>query len=296
MHFDKTPSQLAEQEGNYVLNSGDLKLHISSKDCRITALNHREATILTSGPELNLWRAATDNDGIREWDGQEDKPLVQWLNAGYNALTLREGKVSVDHSEEHPVLIIDKILIGTDSSKPIRCIQRISSLFENGYIIDTEVRIHEGLPTLPRIGLLMTAAPGFEHVSWFGRGPHENYIDRAEASFLREYEQEIADQFVPYILPQECGNHTDTRWLKLKGNRTLTLEGDFPMEFSALNHSPSDLFNARHTTDLPHRDETWLSVDYLQRGLGTGSCGPQTRDEYTLSTGHYRFRIHLRVN
>ena len=294
--YDEAGISQEENNKRFVINNGDLALRISEKECRILSLESGGETILSSGPELHLWRAATDNDGIRGWEGQETKPLGQWLAAGLDSLRLKEGRVYRDDSEGHPVLIIDKTLVGSDDSKPIRCIQKISSLMNNGYILDTEVRIDEGLPSLPRIGLIMTAAPGFKDVSWFGRGPHENYIDRSESAFLRTYEQKISDQFVPYILPQECGSHTDTRWVKLKGRKIFQLEGDFPMEFSALPYSPEDLFAARHTTDLPEREDTWLSVDYLQRGLGTGSCGPQTREEYTVSTGHYRFRVHFRVD
>ena len=296
MTFEPNSISLDNNEKAYMLTSGDLNLTVSEKDCRITAVTLKDETILVDGPDLNLWRAPTDNDGIRGWSGQDDKPLGQWLKAGLNNLKLRDGSVTIEKQDDHPTLLIDRTLIGTDPQKPIRCIQRISSLQKNGYILDTEVRIHEGLPSLPRIGLIMKAAPGFTNINWFGRGPHENYIDRAESAFFRVYDQKIEDQYVPYILPQECGNHTDTRWLKLKGKNTLHIEGDFPMEFSALNHSPADLYEARHTTDLIQRNETWLSLDYLQRGLGTGSCGPQTREEYTVSTGHYRFRIHFKID
>ncbi|OQY34348.1 MAG: hypothetical protein B6241_05030 [Spirochaetaceae bacterium 4572_59] len=295
VEYDNEDLTFHKDSENIVFRSAETSITVSEKECTIMGMAFKGETVLKKGPDLHLWRAATDNDGIRDWEGQDQKPLGQWLAAGLNKLSLKEGRVYRDESPGHKVLTIDKTLIGTDPDKEIRCIQRISSLTDNGFILDTEVRLHEGLPSLPRVGLIMTSFPIFNDVSWFGKGPHENYIDRAESAFLREYEQKIADQFVPYILPQECGNHTDTRWLELKGKRKLRIEGDFPMEFSALYHSPSDLFEARHTTDLVKRDETWLSLDYLQRGLGTGSCGPQTRDEYTVSTGHYRFRIHLKI-
>ena len=94
----------------------------------------------------------------------------------------------------------------------------------------------------------------------------------------------------PDILPQECGNHSETRWMSLSnGKETLKVEADRTFEFSALHYSPEDLYAARHVTDLPVKKETWLTLDLQQRGLGTGSCGPQTRKEYELSGGIYQF-------
>jgi len=287
-------ARLGEDEEGYSLENGDAVLRVSRKEGVITGLQQGSRTILTSGPRLNLWRAATDNDGIREWSGQEDKPLGQWQAAGLDDLKLLECRVASEESEGGVSLILERTLAGRDPEKPVRSVQRITPAEGGGFLVDTEIDIHPGLPTLPRVGVIMTLAPGFENLAWFGRGPHENYTDRAESAFLGIYRSDVGGQFVPYILPQECGNHTDTRWLTLdNGTAGLRIEGDCPLEFSALHHSPADLFAARHTTDLPLREETWLTVDYRQRGLGTGSCGPQTREEYAVSPGLYRFSLLL---
>ncbi len=297
---------LPEHPGGEYLTEGEKKIFRNGRtSLNISGNNHEHMTIVldeealtVQGPVLNLWRAGTDNDGIRDWSGQEEKPLGQWLAAGLNALTLLDSSFSALEDDQRVQLILDRTYTGKDPEKKIRHTQRISAAASGGIIIDNEIIIPRGYPSLPRVGLLLETAPGYSDLSWFGRGPHENYIDRAESAFLGIYRQKLADQFVPYILPQECGNHTDTRWLKLKGSGKpgLFIEGDFPMEFSALPYSPDQLFSARHTSDLRAGDSTWLSVDFIQRGLGTGSCGPQTREEYTVSTGHYRFRLHIQAS
>ena len=38
-----------------------------------------------------------------------------------------------------------------------------------------------------------------------------------------------------------------------------------------------------------------LSLDHAQRGLGTASCGPDTRPQYRLDAPVYRFAYVLRV-
>ncbi len=278
------------------LRNRDLTITLSEKEGLMTRIDSTGDPLIRRGPDLNLWRAATDNDGIREWTGQEEKPLGQWLAAGLDKLALRSASLTWNRENLKEMASLERIYTGTDPDLQIRHLLRISPAVSGGFILDNEIIIPHGFPSLPRVGLLMETDKGFNRISWYGRGPHENYIDRAESAFFGKYTQKTADQYVPYILPQECGNHTDTRWLKLErnGRPGLFVEGDFPMEFSVLPYSPHQLFAARHTTDLKEGDSTWLSVDFIQRGLGTGSCGPQTREEYTVSTGHYRFRIHIR--
>ena len=54
------------------------------------------------------------------------------------------------------------------------------------------------------------------------------------------------------------------------------------MVFAARRHSDSALEAATPTADLARADDrrTWLDVDHLVRGFGTGSCGPDTLPVY----------------
>ena len=92
-----------------------------------------------------------------------------------------------------------------------------------------------------------------------------------------------------YVMPQEHGHHTDTRWLELAspGGKTLLVEGSPSFEFNATHFTAEDLFACRHTTDLVSRPETILYLDAAHRGVGTASCGPDTLEEYRLTHGTY---------
>jgi hypothetical protein len=105
----------------------------------------------------------------------------------------------------------------------------------------------------------------------------------------------VADEYVPYILPQEHGHHCDTRWLELTGDGGgLRVEGRPAIGFSASHFTAGDLYGARHTSDLEPRAETILSLDHAQRGLGTASCGPDAAERYRLNEASYRFDYVLR--
>jgi beta-galactosidase len=101
----------------------------------------------------------------------------------------------------------------------------------------------------------------------------------------------VVDQYVPYIMPQEHGHKTDVRWLALADIRGqgLRVAGDPTLEFSASHFTDDDLYRARHTRDLKPRPKVILNLDAAQRGLGKGSCGPDTLPQYCLLAPEYWF-------
>ena len=85
-----------------------------------------------------------------------------------------------------------------------------------------------------------------EHVSYYGFGPEENYIDRNKGAMLGRYDYNVTDNCTPYLYPQECGNRTHVKEVLIHGeNKVLLLEGD-DFEMSALHYTPYELENARH--------------------------------------------------
>ena len=140
------------------------------------------------------------------------------------------------------------------------------------------------------------SGPGLERLSWYGRGPWENYSDRLASALVGRFESTVADEYVPYIVPQEHGHHSDTRWLSLQSDAGLGLrvEGRPTIGFSASHFTAADLYGALHTCDLEPRREVFLNLDHAQRGLGTASCGPDTAERYRLLERSYRFTYALR--
>ncbi|MEI6073555.1 MAG: glycoside hydrolase family 2 TIM barrel-domain containing protein [Verrucomicrobiae bacterium] len=245
--------------------------------------------ILVSGPELQIWRAATDNDGIKGWSGQEHKPLGRWLDAGIPNAVIKPEPVRVSRTKSGDVRVacghVAACLI-SQSAVRLRHVYTIrpdgTILVENLFIVDRKAA------DLPRLGVRLILAPGFENLAWFGRGPFENYSDRKRAAMIGRYSGSVADQYVPYIVPQEHGNHTDIRWLSLDNGRTsVRFSAPGLLEFSASHFTAGDLFVATHTCDLKPRPETILNLDYRQRGLGTASCGPDTGEAYRIPAGRH---------
>ena len=162
---------------------------------------------------------------------------------------------------------------------------------------------HNTLPYIPRIGNTLAINPAFKTVAWYGRGPHENYIDRNEGAAFGIYEKTVADMHTPYIRPQENGYRTDTRWLSLKSKQQqmIEIEGIRPFGFSALHHTNADVDeglekNNQHTIDVPQRPNIYLNIDYKQMGVGgDDTWGAPVHNKYKIFPGDYFFGYIMRV-
>jgi beta-galactosidase len=157
--------------------------------------------------------------------------------------------------------------------------------------------VPQGLDDLPRLAVRLTLAPALENLAWFGLGPGESYCDRREGSFVGIHRSTVSGQYFPYIVPQEHGHHCDTRWLELtdRKGRGLRFEAvDALFGFNA-THLPDEVLDpAHHPSELTPQAETTLYLDAAMRGLGTGSCGPDTRPEYRIGPGTYTLTYRVR--
>jgi hypothetical protein len=157
-------------------------------------------------------------------------------------------------------------------------------------------------PEIPRIGVRFTLPGKYENLSWFGRGPHENYCDRYTSAFVDYYESTVLEQYFPYIRPQENGYKTDTRWMKLTDDNGsgVLVDGMPQLSFSAL-HNPIEDFdqgtkeNYKHTNDIVPKDQIYVTIDMKQMGVGgDNSWGAKPYPQYLISAGDYSFQFRMR--
>jgi beta-galactosidase len=152
------------------------------------------------------------------------------------------------------------------------------------------------LPLLPRVGIALALAKDFENLRWLGRGPWENYSDRKDATDLGVWHSTVTQQYVPYVRPQENGNHEDTRWVELTDTNGFGLKisaTENPFSFSALHFTANDLATTRHNFELNPRQETVLSLDAKMCGLGNSSCGPGVLEKFSVPPQNYRLNLKI---
>ena len=294
-----TRSDIVEAEENddeIVLRANGVAAVFSRAAATLTRFSRDGDNVLHAPLKLQVWRAATDNDGVRLWSGQEGKALGRWFQAGIDKLELRAVSCDLQRDENGARVVCE-------TSGDLPTLENAVShhavyvLDNNGALsIENEITVDESLKDLPRVGVSFALKNGFEQFSYCGRGPLENYADRKRGSVIDVFETTVSDQYVPYVMPQEHGNRTDVRWFALQnGREVLTVHAAETFEASVSHFTPEDLFAARHTIDLTPRAETIVNIDAQQRGLGTQSCGPDTLESYRIEAGTHLLNFTLQL-
>lgn len=285
---------LTETSNKIVVVGNKFKVEFNKSTGRITSIVSGKNELIAqtgdiTGPQLNVYRSPIEND----------RPYIEnWKKASLNQLVANTISVEAKQISESLASIKTQIIYSSDSGTfKHECMYEISG---NG-IIQLKNKLtpsgFDDLKVLPRVGLKLGLSEGLEQVSWYGRGPHENYPDRKESAFLGAYQSTVTDLYVPYLTPQENGARSDTRCLELafKGHSTpaIKIESDSPFVFSALHYDASDLEKALIREKLRSRKETILCLDAKISGLGNASCGPEPLTRYLVPVQPYEFSFTL---
>ncbi len=273
---------------------------------RLESFNFKGKELMLKGPEPDFWRPPTDND----YGYNMDKLLGAWKKAGEMAKVTR-----ADIGQTHPgkVVVTFAYDIPDSEGKKIGGLATTWTIFGTGDIVvkNQFSKLSGSVPEMPRIGMQMQLPAEYNNLTWLGRGPHENYSDRKTSAYVGLYESTVADQYTPYIRPQENGYKTDTRWLTLTNDSGsgIMIAGDPLFCFSALNNihddfeSPGKLSQYRkdaitantHTIDVKPRDLVNLNVDLGQMGVGgDNSWGARVHPQYRLLENKYEYSFRIR--
>lgn len=168
---------------------------------------------------------------------------------------------------------------------------------QNGNELTFTFTIPEDLPDLPRLGILIELPRDYEHLTWYGRGPWDNYPDRKVSCPIGLWKSTVSKQYIHYPRPQDSGNHEDCTMVELrtKKGKILRIEAiDEPFSFSALPYSAQYIASKTHDYELEDQGHTYLSIDCAVLGLGNSSCGPGVLKKYAIDktkTHTLRLRI-----
>lgn len=260
----------------------------------ISSLRMQGTELIASGPKLNVWRAPTDNDAAERRGNQA---AWAWREAGLDRVVHQIRGSQVRRLAPQVVqIVVDSFVCAPDRDDGFDCTYTYAIYASGDILLDLQVLPSPNLPPLPRIGLQMRMPEGYERFTWYGRGPHEAYVDRKEGAAVGLYSGTVDEQYEPYIMPQENGNKIDVRWVALTdaAGWGLLVVGRPTLNVSAHHYTTEDLTNARHTYELKHRPEITLNLDYAQSGLGGASCGPGTLPKYLLYPEEVHFSLRLR--
>jgi hypothetical protein len=283
------PLETEETDEAIIFTGEEFRLCIDRRQGTIASWEYQGMPLLTAGPRLQVWRAPTDNDV---------HIAKEWRRAGLDRLTHRMDQATLHRADtEFAQLEVDSVLAAVSLGPAFRCGHRYTIYGTGDIVIETRVVPAGDLPNLPRLGLTMCLPGEFERFAWYGRGPHESYVDRKESALVGVYEGSVQDQHVPYIMPQENGNKTDVRCAAVTNPRGMGLlaVGMPLLEVSAHHYAAEDLAQARHTFELLRRSETILNLDHRQAPLGSNSCGPGPLPQYLIEPRETVFSVRLKA-
>ena len=168
---------------------------------------------------------------------------------------------------------------------------------QNGNEFTFTFTIPDGLPDIPRLGILMELPRDYEQLTWYGRGPWDNYPDRKVSCPIGLWKSTVSQQYVHYPRPQDSGNHEDCTYveLKTKKGKVIRIEAiDAPFSFSALPYTAQYIASKTHDYELQDEGKTFLSIDCAVMGLGNSSCGPGVLKKYTIDKSK-RHQLRIRI-
>jgi beta-galactosidase len=280
---------------NVIVTGVDFEAAFSKTDGLLTSLIVNEQELIKSGPRENYFRAPTDIDLLC---GNPPAPIHKWRAAGLDRLerTVLSCE-AVQHSPKWATFHVHSHLCAADKQNGIES-EVIYRVYGNGEIVvSNKVIINERLPFVPRVGVELSLPGQLENLTWFGRGPHENYVDRKLGAAVGRYHSTVTEQFTPYVYPGECGGKEDARWLALtdhNGNGLMVIGLD-KLHFDTLHYSIRDLAEAKHIVALQPHEEVILHVDGWHMGVG-GDDGwmSQVHKEFLIFPGIYHFAFKLK--
>lgn len=233
-------------------------------------------------PRPNFWRAPTSND----YGSQMEQRYAQWkiasLYMDHQTKEFWEKGGSEKKQTEHTFQISYTYHM---ASSPASCCTVTYTVYSNG-----QIQVHLSydpvaeLGDMPEFGMMFLLDADLDHVEWYGLGPEETYADRKRGGKLGIYHNLVEDNMAKYLMPQECGNKEEVRYLKVMDTKGegLMVSGDH-LSVSVLPYTPHELENARHAYELPKIHHTVLRVAKAQMGVGgDDSWGARVHPEYCL--------------
>ncbi len=299
---------ITENENSFVIKNEIVSLEINRKSGELISWYYENELITTLPISPNFWRPPTDNDlgnGMQNW-------ASVWKDATYNSTSIL---IQEPQKKNHGITFV----LSYKLPKNIADLNISYTLTNIGdLLVEYDFKAtKDNLPNIPRLGLFLTIPNIFKNVTWYGRGPHETYWDRKTSSKIGVFSGLVNEQFHRYPRPQETGNKTDIRWMKVESDMiSLTVQSldknllncsTWPFDTNELDfvagkdggESASGLVpvTSRHGADIEVGETVQWNIDHLQMGVGGDtSWGRLVHKEYTIPPKEYHYSFIIKPN
>lgn len=291
--FDKGTSLCAKQNNEtYLITGQDFSVSFDRKTGLLSSYVQNGTEWIKTPMRFNFWRALTDND--RGWKMERKMGIWKQEAENYELLDLqlcqiKDGVVQIKGQYRFC------------QTRTLACI--CYSIYGDGTILlENSFDIPQDAPNIPQIGFQFEIDSLLSNVSWYGRGPQENYIDRKQGAPVAVYHSTVKDWFTPYVRPQDNANHCDLRWVSFSNGQE---EGicftavDEAFQCSAYPYTQQMLDQSEHGFELKPHINTTVNINCARMGVGgDNSWGLPVLESYQLKPKLYKhsFIIQLKRN
>ncbi|BAM48090.1 glycoside hydrolase family 2 TIM barrel-domain containing protein [Amphibacillus xylanus] len=281
------PMKVNEKDQQVILSGENFTVGFDRGSGLLVSYQIDGQELIKQAPRPHFWRAMTDNDR----GNKLDKRSKIWKNGEKSRQLLQFDYQATDSYVE----IMTEFVYDAIHYTRVRLDYKV---YSSGEVeVAYALMPGQGLPEIPAIGLMLQMEDQFDRLSWYGKGPHESYLDRQKGAKIGRYQGQVADQLVPYLKPQESGNKVGVRTAKLMNNAGtgIMINGKPTFELSVLPYTDEQLEQASHHYKLPKPDHTVVKINLTQMGIaGDDTWGARTHPEFTLyaeQNYHYRFSL-----
>ena len=282
---------IAESDEEVCIKAGKVTVTVDKETGYLTGYHDGVQQMLKAPFAPNFWRAEIDND----WRGWKPAHYMPYWKSAQQ--TFAAAPVDMETVADNGAVVVK-----VSKKMEDRAVLTMSYVvYPDGLLrVDYKITISEGTLEPLRIGLQGQVDGDYEKVTYFGRGPQENYSDRYDGIFLGTWDTSAAGMMFNYVYPQENGNRTSVRWISMTDlqGRGIQFLGVEPLSVSVWNTTQEEIQKARHIGEPQMlRDAFTINVDHVQTGVGgTDSWSQSARpsDQYRLMDKNYSYSFYIR--
>lgn len=277
-----------ESRLEHVIEGHNFTLTFSKVNGKLTSWRVNGEELIQSEPRLNFFKPMIDNHK-QEYEGLWHPAHLQIMQEHFRTL-------QVEATDDSVSITTTSIVAPPVFDFGMRCTYRYQINAQGHLNVELSGERYGDYPhVIPVIGLDLGINGNFDQVSYYGRGPEENYQDSRQANLIDVYHSTVADMFENYPFPQNNGNRQHVRWASLTNRHGtgLLVKPQQEINFSAWFYTNQNLHEAQHTIELEKSGYITLNLDHQVMGLGSNSWGSEVLDSYRVYMDEFRYGLTL---
>lgn len=274
---------------SYIITGKDFSVSFDRRTGLLSSYRQKGTEWMKTPMRFNFWRALTDND--RGWKMERKMGIWKQEAENYKLLDLelcqiKDGAVQI------------KGRYRFCQTRTLACIHY--SIYADGTILlENSFDIPQDAPDVPQIGFQLEIDSLLSHISWYGRGPQENYIDRRQGAAVAVYHAMVKDWFTPYVRPQDNANHCDLRWVCFSDDQKKGIcftAVDEVFQCSVYPYTQQMLDQSEHGFELKPHMNTTVNINCARMGVGgDNSWGLPVLESYQLKPKLYKYSFIIQL-